>query len=76
MGPSMSVCGIILHTITKMTLDATVTFAIPLIALLISLPVICHKEYLKNFNVSQTVHLFSMIAIFEKYTLDSNFFSN
>jgi hypothetical protein len=50
-----------------MSFDTIIAFVIPLVVLLMSLPVMCHKEHLWNFSVFQRVHLSSllrMIAIF------------
>jgi hypothetical protein len=48
------------HFVTTMALDTTVAFLIPLVALLMSLPVMWHNEHIWNFSVLQRVHISSL----------------
>jgi hypothetical protein len=43
------------HIMATVTLDGIVAFVIPMVALLTSLPMMCHVEHLWNFSVLQRV---------------------
>jgi hypothetical protein len=50
------------HIVATMTLDTTVEFFIPFVALLTSLPVVWRKEHHWNLIVLQRVHLSSLVG--------------
>jgi uncharacterized membrane protein len=62
------------HIVVTITLDTTVAFntivafVIPLVALLMSLPMMWHKKHLWKFRVLQRVHLSNFVFILSLYS--------